>query len=68
MIKPQFESKKNETKKGVVKDSTIHQRICNEITEWFKNIGHTIILSIIESPIKGPKGNTEFLITVKYQK
>jgi len=68
LIKPQFESKKNETKKGVVKDSTIHQRICNEITEWFKTIGHTKILSIIESPIKGPKGNTEFLITVKYQK
>ena len=68
MIKPQFESKKNETKKGVVKDSTIHQRICNEITEWFKTIGYTKILSIIESPIKGPKGNTEFLITVKYQK
>ena len=68
LIKPQFESKKNETKKGVVKDSTIHQRICNEITEWFKTKGHTKILSIIESPIKGPKGNTEFLITVKYQK
>ena len=68
LIKPQFESKKNETKKGVVKDSTIHKRICNEITEWFKTIGNTKILSIIESPIKGPKGNTEFLITVKYQK
>ena len=31
LIKPQFESKKNETKKGVVKDSEIHLRICNEI-------------------------------------
>ena len=68
LIKPQFESKKNETKKGVVKDLIIHLRICNEINEWFENIGRSKVLSINESPIKGPKGNTEFLITVKYQK
>ena len=68
LIKPQFESNKNETKKGVVKDFLIHQRICNEISEWFKNIGYSKVLSINESPMKGPKGNIEFLITVKYQK
>jgi len=68
LIKPQFESKKNETKKGVVKDFIIHQRICNEISEWFNSIGRSKVLNINESPIKGPKGNTEFLITVKYQK
>ena len=68
LIKPQFESKKNETKKGVVKDFIIHQRICNEISKWFENIGRSKVLSINESPIRGPKGNTEFLITVKYQK
>ena len=63
LIKPQFESKKNETKKGVVKDNSIHERVCNEIIEWFKNKCGCKILSIIESPIKGPKGNIEFLIT-----
>ena len=68
LIKPQFESKKNETKKGVVKDFIIHQRICNEISEWFEHIGRSKVLSIDESPLKGPKGNTEFLITVKYQR
>ena len=68
LIKPQFESKKNETKKGVIKDVIIHQRICNKISEWFESIYDSKVLSIIESPIKGPKGNTEFLITVKYQK
>jgi hemolysin TlyA family protein len=68
LIKPQFESKKNETKKGVVKDFLIHQRICNEISEWFETIGYSKVLNINESPIKGPKGNIEFLITVKYQK
>ena len=68
LIKPQFESKKNETKKGVVKDLIIHQRICNEISKWFESIYDSKVLSIIESPIKGPKGNVEFLITVKFQK
>ena len=59
---------KNETKKGVVKDSLIHKRVCNEISKWFETIGKSKVLSINESPIKGPKGNTEFLISVKYQK
>ncbi|MDC0060546.1 TlyA family RNA methyltransferase [Pelagibacteraceae bacterium] len=68
LIKPQFESRKNETKKGVIKDILIHQRICNEISEWFETIYDSRVLNIIESPIKGPKGNVEFLITVKFQK
>ena len=68
LIKPQFESKKNETKKGVIKDMAIHQRICSEISEWFETIYDSKVLSIIESPITGPKGNIEFLITVKFQK
>ena len=68
LIKPQFESKKNETKKGVVKDLQIHKRICNEIKNWFEFYCQSNVLSIIESPIRGPKGNIEFLITAKYQK
>jgi len=68
LIKPQFESKKNESKKGVVRDSQIHERICNETKDWFESDCGCKVLSIIESPIKGPKGNVEFLITAKYQK
>jgi len=68
LIKPQFESKKNELKKGVVRNSQIHERICNETKDWFESDCDCKVLSIIESPIKGPKGNVEFLITAKYQK
>ena len=68
LIKPQFESKKNESKKGVVRDNQIHERICNETKNWFESDCGCKVLSIIESPIKGPKGNVEFLITAKYQK
>ena len=65
LIKPQFESKKNETKKGVVKNSEIHLRICNEIKKWFENECNCEVLKIIESPITGPKGNKEFLLTAR---
>tara|TARA_Y100001970_G_scaffold286307_1_gene408141 strand:- start:1822 stop:2565 length:744 start_codon:yes stop_codon:yes gene_type:complete len=68
LIKPQFESKKGETKKGVVKDIEIHQRICLEIKKWLENKCNCNVLNIIESPIKGPKGNIEFLLTAEYQK
>ncbi len=68
LIKPQFESKKNETKKGIVKDTKIHNRICEEIKSWFENECNCVVLNIIESPIKGPKGNIEFLLTARYQK
>ena len=68
LIKPQFESKKNETKKGVVKESYIRNRICMEIKTWFENDCNCEVKNIIESPIKGPKGNTEYLLTAKYQK
>ncbi len=68
LIKPQFESKKNELKKGIIKDDKIHKRICDNIKEWFILECNCKIIGIIESPIKGPKGNVEFLIVAKYQK
>lgn len=68
LIKPQFESKINELKKGVVRDSQIHTRICNEINDWFINECKCDVIGIIESPIKGPKGNIEFLLVAKYQR
>ena len=67
LIKPQFEAKKNELKKGIVRDSKIHQRVCNEIKYWFEIDCGCKVFGLVESPIKGPKGNIEFLITAKYQ-
>lgn len=68
LIKPQFEAKKFELKKGIVKDSKVHERICCEIKEWFEIECNCYVDGIIESPIKGPKGNIEFLLVAKYQK
>ena len=63
LIKPQFESHKREVKNGgVINDSKVHQRICDELSIWFTATCNMKVLGIIESPIKGPKGNTEFFI------
>lgn len=62
LIKPQFEAGKNRLgKNGVVKDPRVHEAIKKEITEYAKLLGF-YVSGITESPIKGPEGNTEFLM------
>ena len=62
LIKPQFETKKINLKKGIVKDPLIHEKVCNEISNWFKETIKAQVIGLVESPITGPKGNKEFLI------
>ena len=62
LIKPQFETKKINLKKGVVKDKLIHEQVCNQISDWFKRTIKAEVVGLVESPITGPKGNKEFLI------
>ena len=68
LIKPQFEANKKEIKKGVVRDPNIHNRICEDIKTWLINECKSKIIGLVESPIKGPKGNVEFLVVAKYYK
>lgn len=66
LIKPQFESEKKEVKKGgIIKDHSIHERICNDYKEWFSHQCNMKVIDIIPSPIKGSKGNIEFIIYAK---
>ena len=60
--------KKELIKRGVIRDPNIHERICNNYEDWFSIDCKMKVLGITPSPIKGPKGNVEFLITVKFQK
>jgi len=62
LIKPQFEAQKKEIKKGIVSESNIHFRICEDYKNWFKDSCNLKVIGIVQSPIKGPKGNIEFLI------
>lgn len=66
LIKPQFEAgRENVGKKGVVKDVKIHQKVCNDIKNWFLSFDNFEVKGIEKSPITGPEGNVEFLIGVK---
>ena len=63
LIKPQFEVSREEVGKGgVVRDPTLHARVCGEVRQWFEELGWGIE-GIVESPITGPQGNVEFLIS-----
>ena len=62
LIKPQFEAKRHEVSKGgVVKSVEVTNRVIKNICEFTKkNIGWDL-LEILPSPIKGPKGNQEYM-------
>jgi 23S rRNA (cytidine1920-2'-O)/16S rRNA (cytidine1409-2'-O)-methyltransferase len=63
LIKPQFEVGRGEVGKGgVVRDPALHARVCDEVRQWLDACGWTID-GIVESPITGPEGNVEFLIS-----
>lgn len=65
LIKPQFEVGREEVGKGgVVRDPALHERVCAEVRSWLEASGWTVE-GIVESPIKGPEGNVEFLISAQ---
>ncbi|PCD01716.1 TlyA family rRNA (cytidine-2'-O)-methyltransferase [Sphingomonas spermidinifaciens] len=65
LIKPQFEAGREEVGKGgVVRDPAVHARVCDEVAGWLTGIGWTVE-GIVESPITGPEGNVEFLISAR---
>ena len=68
LVKPQFEGKRKDLNKGVIKNSNVHHRICEDIKNWIKIECNSDLLGMVESPIKGPKGNKEFFIAAEYYK
>ncbi len=65
LIKPQFEVARAEVGKGgVVRDAALHTRVCDEVREWLEQAGWSI-QGIVESPITGPQGNVEFLVSAR---
>lgn len=64
LIKPQFEVGRAEVGKGgVVRDPVLHERVCDDVREWLESLGGWGIQGITKSPITGPEGNVEFLIS-----
>lgn len=64
LIKPQFEAEKGEVKKGVISSRDKHIEIVTKLLGYFSDI-HLIVINFTVSPIKGPKGNIEFLVQLK---
>jgi 23S rRNA (cytidine1920-2'-O)/16S rRNA (cytidine1409-2'-O)-methyltransferase len=65
LIKPQFEAGREEVgKKGVVRDSVVHERVIREILDFIPTVGMTVE-GLDFSPIKGPEGNIEYLCHLK---
>ena len=60
LIKPQFETLKYQNKSHIIKDPTIHTIIVSDVISSLSKIGYNLI-SLTYSPIKGSKGNIEFL-------
>ena len=62
LVKPQFEAGRAEVGKGgVVRDPAVHQRVVAEISQELEKLGLSLRGSV-ESPVKGPAGNREFLV------
>ena len=63
LIKPQFEVGRGEVGKGgVVRDPALHARVCAEVRAWLDGDGWEV-QGIVPSPITGPEGNVEFLVS-----
>ncbi|OPZ60787.1 MAG: Hemolysin A [Deltaproteobacteria bacterium ADurb.Bin510] len=62
LIKPQFEAGKDQVGKGgIVRDEGVIAAVLNDMQAFFTACGLTVS-GIIPSPIKGAKGNQEYLI------
>ena len=65
LIKPQFEvGPERVGKGGVVRDPALHQEVCARIAAWLTARSWDVA-GIVESPIRGPEGNIEFLVSAR---
>ena len=62
LIKPQFEAGREKVgKKGVVKDPKVHEEVIKKIILFAQENGFCV-LGLDFSPVKGPRGNIEYLL------
>jgi 23S rRNA (cytidine1920-2'-O)/16S rRNA (cytidine1409-2'-O)-methyltransferase len=61
LIKPQFETKGDGVKKGIVRDETVRRSVCDDIAAFLTSLGwHT--RPVVASAIRGGDGNQEFFV------
>lgn len=64
MCKPQFEAGKDQTTKGVVKNSAVRRQILKDFEQWL-HANRFIILDKADSQVAGTKGNVERFYKLK---
>lgn len=65
LVKPQFESRHDETDHGVVRDAAVRERVVAEVRTALEAEGFRVT-GVVESPITGPEGNVEYLVRAVY--
>lgn len=66
LVKPQFESRRGEAVGGVVLDESVRIRCTEEVKEALSDNGFETA-GVIESPVRGPAGNIEYLLYAIYK-
>nr|NJM03724.1 TlyA family RNA methyltransferase [Desulfobacula sp.] len=67
LIKPQFEAGKQFVGKGgVVKDPDVRDKVIEDIKDFFQDRGYRVNL-VVPSPVLGPKGNMEYILSLNYK-
>jgi 23S rRNA (cytidine1920-2'-O)/16S rRNA (cytidine1409-2'-O)-methyltransferase len=61
LIKPQFEAGRARVKKGIVRAAAVHREVCADLLAFVAGLGWEEI-GLMQSPIRGGDGNTEFLM------
>lgn len=65
LIKPQFEAGREQVgKNGIIRDPKVHEEVIMKVAGYATGAGFTI-KDLSYSPVKGGKGNIEFLICVE---
>lgn len=66
LVKPQFESRHDETEGGVVRSEEVRIRTVHEVEDALAASGFECT-GVVESPIKGPEGNIEYLVRAVFK-
>jgi 23S rRNA (cytidine1920-2'-O)/16S rRNA (cytidine1409-2'-O)-methyltransferase len=61
LIKPQFEAARKHSKRGIIRNATVHQEVCDDIAAFVASLDCTGI-QVFASSIPGGDGNIEFFI------
>lgn len=66
LVKPQFESYKEEIEDGgIITSRDTHINVLERVIHHFNTLGYSVV-DIAQSPIKGQKGNVEYLLHTEY--